>query len=88
VSDQLSLLDLLPAHPWTDPSVPRWKRINRLIAAADSVAAGKIVYTRSGYGPSLRVANAARDAFVQQHIGEAVWCDWPGGMPRFEEVGA
>jgi hypothetical protein len=52
------------------------------------VAAGKIVYTRTGYGQSLAVANAARDTFVQQHIDEAVWCDWPGGIPRFEGVGA
>lgn len=81
MSSQLSLLDLLPVHPWADPSVPRWKRINRLIAAADAVADRKIVYTRTGYGPSLRVAAAAKDAFVHEHIGEAVWCDWPGGEP-------
>lgn len=85
---QLSLLDFLTPPPWADPSVPRWRRINRLLAAADSVAAGKIVYTRTGYGQSLAVANAARDTFVQQHIDEAVWCDWPGGIPRFEGVGA
>lgn len=81
MTGQLSLLDLLPAHPWADPSVPRWKRINRLLSAANSVAAGKIVYTRTGYGPSLTVANAAKDAFFHEHIGEAVWCDWPSGEP-------
>lgn len=51
---------------WMDTTLPRWKRVRLMLAEADKVADSKIVYRSGEYGPSLKRANAAKDAFAKE----------------------